>query len=63
MNKIKYIAVLLIVALNFQFGFAQTDIALATDLEKSLAELFPKAEISKMNDLEGYSESYQLILE
>lgn len=63
MNKIKYIAVLLLVTLNFQFGFAQSETAVGTDLEKSLMELFPKAEIKKMKNLDGYSESYQLILD
>ena len=63
MKKIKSVLVLLFVVFNFQCSFAQTGTAVQTDLLKKLTELFPNAEISNMKNLEGYSESYRLILE
>lgn len=42
---------------------AQNEIATETVLQKKLNVLFPKAVITPMKNLEGYSESFQLILE
>jgi hypothetical protein len=63
MKKIQHILLLLLVAFYPYYGFSQTETAVRTDLEKKLIELFPKAEITAKKNLEGYSESYQLVLE
>ena len=69
MKKLKSILLILVVVFNFQLNFAQTETksqteAIApTDLQKKLIDLFPKAEISLLKNLEGYTESYQIVLE
>lgn len=59
MKKVQSLLLLLFVMLSPQFGEAQT----ASNLFLKLTELFPKAEITRIDNLEGYSESYQLILD
>lgn len=59
MKKVQSLLLLLFVMLSPQFGAAQT----VSNLFLKLTELFPKAEITRIDNLEGYSESYQLILE
>lgn len=63
MKKIKNILLLLLFVFSFHFSFAQTETTVETDLKKKLIELFPNAEISEIKNLEGYTESYQLILD
>lgn len=62
MKKIKNILLLLLFVFSSYSSFAQTETAVQTDLMKKLVELFPSAEISEIKNLEGYTESYQLIL-
>ncbi|RKR11059.1 PS-10 peptidase S37 [Flavobacterium sp. 90] len=59
MQKIQNSLVLLCFVLMSFFGSAQT----TSNLHQKLVELFPKAEITVIENLEGYSESYQLILD
>lgn len=59
MQKIQSSLVLLCFVLMSYFGSAQT----TSNLHQKLKELFPKAEITVIENLEGYSESYQLILD
>jgi hypothetical protein len=63
MNKFKYTFLLVLFVCNYFTGFSQTETIVQTDLKKKLVELFPKAEISEIKNLEGYTESYQLILD
>ena len=62
MKKLKHILVVLTVSLTFWTSFAQTETASQTGLENKLKELFPDAAITKTKDLDGFSESYQLVL-
>lgn len=62
MKKIKNILLLLLFIFSSYSSFAQTESIVQTDLKKKLIELFPNAEISEIKNLEGYTESYQLIL-
>ncbi|KIC01730.1 hypothetical protein OA88_12425 [Flavobacterium sp. JRM] len=62
MKKLKHILLLLVVSLTSYLSFAQTETAVKTDLENKLSQLFPGVEITKMKDLEGFKESYQLVL-
>lgn len=43
--------------------FSQTEAIVQTDLQRKLIELFPNVEITTMKNLDGYTESYQLVLE
>jgi hypothetical protein len=63
MKNIKNIGLLLFFGFSFYLSFAQTGTHVETDLKKKLIELFPNATISEIKNLEGYSESYQLILD
>lgn len=63
MKKIKNVLFLLFVVFCSYSALAQTETTVATDLKKRLEDLFPKAAITEMKNLEGYSESYQLVLE
>ncbi|SHM58306.1 S28 family serine protease [Flavobacterium saccharophilum] len=58
MKRIQRLLLLAVIVLNPYYGSAQT----ASILFQKLTELFPKAEITAIENLEGYSESYQLIL-
>lgn len=60
--KIKNILLILSFIFCSYLSFAQTGTIAPTDLKKKLIELFPDAEISEIKNLEGYTESYQLIL-
>ena len=62
MKKLKHILAVLTVSLTFWTSFAQTETAPQTGLENKLKELFPDAAITKTKDLDGFSESYQLVL-
>jgi hypothetical protein len=53
---------LLFVCCSFS-GFSQTETIVQTDLHRKLIELFPAATISEIKNLDGFSESYQLILD
>lgn len=59
MKKITIVLFVLLGALN---GSAQT-VATQTILEKKLNALFPKSVITPIKNLEGFTESYQLILD
>jgi len=63
MKKIKSVLFLLFLVFWSYSGFAQTGTTVATDLKKRLEDLFPKSEITEMKNLDGYSESYQLVLD
>lgn len=63
MKKLQRILLVLLVVLGSYPSIAQTQAEVQADLERKLTELFPKAKISKINNLERFSESYQLILE
>lgn len=63
MNKKLYIALLLFIGLSASIGSAQTVAKPVEDLQQKLTELFPKAVITPIENLEGYTASYQLILE
>jgi len=58
MKKIQRLLFLAVIVLSPYYGSAQT----TSILFQKLTELFPKAEITAIENLEGYSESYQLIL-
>ena len=58
MKKIQRLLLLAVIVLSPYYGSAQT----TSILFQKLTELFPKAEITAIENLEGYSESYQLIL-
>lgn len=60
--KIKNIVLILSFIFCFYLSFAQTGTIAQTDLKKKLIEMFPDAGISEIKNLEGYTESYQLIL-
>lgn len=62
MKKLQHIVLVLTATFTFLTGFAQTETAIKTSLESKLAQLFPGAEITKMKDLEDFTESYQLVL-
>jgi hypothetical protein len=57
MKNIFNLLALFVLVFQSYFGFSQTV------LQTKLIELFPKAEISEIKNLEGYTESYQLILD
>ncbi|MBC5838397.1 S28 family serine protease [Flavobacterium muglaense] len=59
MKKVRSVLLLLFVFLSTCYSSAQT----TSDLSQKLTELFPKAEITDIKNLEGYSESFQIILE
>lgn len=61
--KIKKILLLLLFVCSSYLNFAQTLPIAQSDLKSKLVTLFPRAEISPIKNLDGYSESYQLILE
>jgi hypothetical protein len=63
MKKIKSVLFLLFIVFCGYSGFAQTETNVQTDLQKKLIELFPQVEITTMKNLDGYTESYQLVLE
>ena len=58
MKKIQRLLFLAVIVLSPYYGSAQT----TSNLFQKLTELFPKAEITAIENLEGYTESYQLIL-
>ncbi|MFB3389059.1 S28 family serine protease [Flavobacterium sp. LAR06] len=58
MKRIQRLLLLAVIVLSPYYGSAQT----ASILLQKLTELFPNAEITAIENLEGYSESYQLIL-
>jgi hypothetical protein len=58
MKKIQRLLFLAVIALSPYYGSAQT----TSILFQKLTELFPKAEITAIENLEGYTESYQLVL-
>ena len=58
MKKIQRLLLVAVIVLSPYCGSAQT----TSILFQKLTELFPKAEITAIENLEGYSESYQLIL-
>lgn len=62
MKKLKHILLLLVVSFATCISFAQAETTTQTDLEKKLAQLFPDSEITKIKDLDGFKESYQLVL-
>lgn len=59
MKKIQNVLLLLLIVLNTNYSSAQ----ITSDLAQKLTELFPKAEITAIKNLEGYSESYQIVLD
>jgi hypothetical protein len=59
MKRIQSLLVVLFFVLTPYIGSAQT----TSDLLQKLTQLFPKAEITVIENLAGYSESYQLILD
>lgn len=59
MKSIQRLVLLLCVVLSSYFVSAQNK----SDLYQKLTVLFPKAEITTIENLEGYAESYQLILD
>ena len=63
MKKVKNVFFLLFVVFCSYSNWAQTEITVASDLKKRLEDLFPNVAITEMKNLEGYSESYQLVLE
>ncbi|WP_070786758.1 S28 family serine protease [Flavobacterium crassostreae] len=63
MTKFHYLILSLFIALSTLTVGAQERIKTASFLEQKLASLFPKAVITPIDNLEGYTESYQLILE
>lgn len=63
MKNIQNIGLLLFFVFSSYLSFAQTGTNDQSDLKKKLIELFPNAAISEIKNLEGYSESYQLILD
>lgn len=58
MKKLQRLLLVVVIVLSPYCGSAQT----TPILFQKLTELFPKAEITAIENLEGYSESYQLIL-
>lgn len=58
MKKIQRLLLLAVIILSPYYGSAQT----TSILLQKLTELFPNAEITAIENLEGYTESYQLIL-
>jgi len=63
MKKIKRSILPILFILCSYSSFSQTERIVQTDLQKKLTALFPNVEITIMKNLEGYSESYQLVLE
>ena len=63
MKNIQNIGLLLFFVFSSYLSFAQTGTNDQSDLKNKLIELFPNAAISEIKNLEGYSESYQLILD
>lgn len=63
MKKTQNFLLILFVAISSFTGYAQAETATTTVLEKKLNDLFPKAVITPINNLDGFSESYQLVLE
>lgn len=63
MNKNQYITLLLFICLSSFAGLAQELVKSTSDLSQKLTELFPKAIITPIENLEGYTESYQVILD
>jgi hypothetical protein len=69
MKQIKRILVVAFIVVNGLTGFARTQVKTQqnaippTFLEGRLLDLFPKAEISVQKNLDGFTESYQLILD
>lgn len=62
MKKLKHALLLLFISFVSYFSYAQTETTIKTDLENKLTQLFPDSEITKIKDLEGFTESYQLVL-
>lgn len=58
MKRIQRLLLLAVIVLSPYYGSAQT----TSILLQKLTELFPNAEITAIENLEGYSESYQLIV-
>jgi hypothetical protein len=69
MKKIKYIIVAALIVFNGLTGFVKAAVkthennVARTFLEGRLMDLFPKAEISVQKNLDGFTESYQMILD
>ncbi|HSH65537.1 MAG TPA: S28 family serine protease [Bacteroidia bacterium] len=63
MKKIKTSLLLLMLLLIATYSFSREGKKIKIDLQESLAALFPKADIKKIDNLEGFSESYQIILD
>lgn len=59
MNKLQRVLLLFLFVVSSFWSYGQTSSVLA----QKLTELFPKAEITSIDNLDGYSESYQLILD
>ncbi len=59
----KHLVLIFFICLNSIANFAQESVKATSDLKQKLTELFPKATITSIENLEGYTESYQIILE
>lgn len=59
----KHLVLIFFICLNSIANFAQESVKASSDLKQKLTELFPKATITSIENLEGYTESYQIILE
>ena len=60
MNRKSFIITLFLLCLNYFEVSAQES---SVNLQQKLIELFPKAIITRIDNLENYTESYQLILD
>jgi len=63
MNPKTFFTALLFFCLNYFAAAAQELQETSTNLQQRLNELFPKASITRIENLENYTETYQLILE
>ncbi|MDY0989526.1 S28 family serine protease [Flavobacterium sp. CFBP9031] len=63
MNRKTFITTLLFFCLNYFAAAAQELQETSTNLQQRLNELFPKASITRIENLEHYTETYQLILD
>lgn len=62
MIKIKYLTLILFICWSGFVASAQELTKPISNLEQKLTELFPKAIISSIANLDGYTESYQIVL-
>jgi hypothetical protein len=63
MNRKTFITALLFFCLNYFAAAAQELQETSSNLQERLNELFPKASITRIENLEHYTETYQLILD